>query len=90
MILKVALTNNSITKEALILGTRGCEINYPGTSSWQDLDVTKIRGGEMLHMVCGNRKWQKFEPEYSNQPQIYMCLKCYENDGCVWITSSWI
>jgi hypothetical protein len=31
MTLKVALTNNINTKEALILGTWGCKINYPET-----------------------------------------------------------
>jgi hypothetical protein len=31
MLLKVALTNNINTKEALILGTQGCEPNYPET-----------------------------------------------------------
>jgi hypothetical protein len=31
MLLKVALTNNIDTEKALILGSRGCEPNYPET-----------------------------------------------------------
>jgi hypothetical protein len=70
MILKVALTNNINTKEALILGPGAVRSTILKHFSWQDLNVTKIRGEAMSQMVCGNGKWQKFEPEYSNQPQI--------------------
>jgi hypothetical protein len=31
MLLKVAITNNINTEEALIFGNRGCEPNYPET-----------------------------------------------------------